>query len=112
MKTSILTIETCKMTYTPPIAEDIVLFNTLLLKYLLFIYYLILFKKNQAKIYTFLDFGRKINIIILASVSKLGFKVQPINFGAQKIYSSIFKTFKIVLFSFQIEDKLERARFF
>ena len=43
---------------------------------------------------------------------KLGLQIYRINFGAQKIDSSTLKTFGIVLVDFQIEDKLERARFF
>ena len=43
---------------------------------------------------------------------KLGLNVCFINVGVQKINSSIVKTFKIVLASFQIKNKLEKARFF
>ena len=44
--------------------------------------------------------------------SKLGQKVYPINIGVQKIDSSTFETFGMVLASFQVEDMLERVRFF
>ena len=44
--------------------------------------------------------------------SKLSLKVRLIDVGAQKINGSIFKTFGMVLASFQVEDKLERPRFF
>ena len=43
---------------------------------------------------------------------KLDLKICYINVKAQKIDSSIFKTFEMVLASFQVEDKLEKARFF
>lgn len=42
---------------------------------------------------------------------KLILKFCFINIGAQKIDGSTFETFRIVLTSFQIENKLERARF-
>ena len=44
--------------------------------------------------------------------AKLGLKVRKTNIRAQKIDSSILKTFEIVLTDFQLEDKLGRARFF
>ena len=43
---------------------------------------------------------------------KLGLRVRRTDVGAQKIDSSTFKIFGIVLASFQVEDKLGRARFF
>ena len=45
-------------------------------------------------------------------VLKLGLKVRPTNIGAQKIDSSILKTFEMVRASFQVEDKLGRPWFF
>lgn len=38
-------------------------------------------------------------------IAKLGLKVRFTNVGAQKIDSSIFETFEIVLTKFKIEDK-------
>ena len=43
---------------------------------------------------------------------KLGLKICPIDGEAQKIDDSTLKTFGMVLASFQVEDKLRRARFF
>ena len=48
----------------------------------------------------------------LGYVSKLGLKIYSTNVGAQKIDSSTLKTFGMILASFQVEDTLERARFF
>ena len=48
----------------------------------------------------------------LEYILKLGLKSYFTNFGAQKIDGSIVKTFKMVLPSFQIQDKLKRAQFF
>ena len=44
--------------------------------------------------------------------SKLGFKVHPTNIGAQKIDSTTLKIFKMVLASFQIENKLRKGWLF
>lgn len=47
-----------------------------------------------------------------AYILKLGFKTCNINVKAQKIDSSTLKMFQIVLTSFQVKDKLGKARFF
>lgn len=49
---------------------------------------------------------------MLVYTLKLGFQVRRTNVEVQKIDSSTFKMFEIVLISFQVEDKLEMARFF
>ena len=43
---------------------------------------------------------------------KLGLKVRFTNIGVQKIDGSTLKIFEMVLASFQVKDKFERARFF
>ena len=43
---------------------------------------------------------------------RLGLRVCRTNIGAQKIDGIILKIFEMVLASFQIEDKLGKARFF
>ena len=48
----------------------------------------------------------------MAYASKLGFKLYPTDVGVQKIDGSILKIFRMVLASFQVKDKLGRARFF
>ena len=47
-----------------------------------------------------------------AYIEKLGLKARKINVGAQKIDSSVFKIFKMVIADFQMEDKVGRPRFF
>ena len=47
-----------------------------------------------------------------AYTSRLGLQVYRTNIGAQKIDGSTFEIFGMVLASFQLEDKLGRARFF
>ena len=48
----------------------------------------------------------------LAYASKLGPRVQKTDVEDQKIDGSLLRIFKIVIASFQVEDKLGRARFF
>ena len=69
-------------------------------------------KDNQNKVQALIDYGSKVNTMIPAYILKLGLRVRQTNVGAQKIDGSTLKTFEIVLASFQIEDKLGRARFF
>lgn len=68
------------------------------LKKVLYICYLIWFKKN--KIQALLDSGSEVNTIIPVFVSKLDLKICQIGIKAQKIDNSILKTFEIVLVSF------------
>lgn len=57
----------------------------LLFKPILNIHYSIKLKKNQAKVYTLLDFTIKVTVIILIYAAKLGVKVKSIDIKAQKI---------------------------
>ena len=75
-----------------------------------YIYYPIWFKKNEVQ--ALIDLGNNINILTLVYVLKLGLRVYRTIFRAQKIDDSTFKIIRMVLASFQIEDKLERAQFF
>lgn len=56
--------------------------------------------------------GSKVNAIMPMYILKLGIKICPTNVGAQNINSSTFKIFGMVLASFQIKNKLNRACFF
>ena len=51
-----------------------------------------------------------VNAIAPAYASKLGLRVRRTDVGAQKIDGSTLETFGMVLASFQVEDKLGRAR--
>lgn len=73
---------------------------TLLFNRISYNYYFIWFKKNQIKIHALLDFGIKVNTITPIHMAKLGFKVRSTNIKAQKIDSSTFKIFRMVLASF------------
>ena len=43
---------------------------------------------------------------------KIGFKVWKTNIGAKKIDGSILETFGMVIADFQLEDKINKPRFF
>ena len=80
------------------------------LQRVLYIHYPIWFKKKEVQ--ALIDSGSEVNAMTPAYASKLGLWVHRIDIGAQKIDGSTFKTFGIVLASFQVGDKLERTRFF
>lgn len=83
--------------------------STLPLKHMLYIYYPVHFKKDQAKVRAQLDSNSKVNIITPAYTVRIGFKDRPTNNRAQKIDGSIFQTFGIALASFQVKDKFKKA---
>ena len=77
------------------------------------IYYPLHFRKDKKnEVWALINFGSKVNAMTPAYVLKLGLKVRQINVRAQKIDGSTLETFKIVLASFQVKDKLGRAQFF
>ena len=82
------------------------------LEWVLCIYYPFYFRKNTIGVRALIDSGSEVNAIIPAYTSKLGLKVYSIDVGAQKIDVSTLEIFRIVLASFQVEDKFRRARFF
>ena len=74
--------------------------------------YPIRFKKNEVQVQALIDSGSEVNAMTLGYASKLGLKIRPTDVGAQKIDGSTLEMFGMVLASFQVEDKLGRARFF
>ena len=78
-----------------------------------YIHYPIQFQKNKkATIQALINSDSEVNVMTLAYAANFGLKVYSINVGAQKIDDSSLKTFGIVIAAFQVEDKLDRARFF
>ena len=73
-----------------------------------YIHYLLRFHKDNLGVRALIDSDSEINAISLVYTSKLDLKVYHTNIGAQKIDGSTPKTFKMVLASFQVEDKLEK----
>ena len=77
------------------------------------IHYPVQFKgTNKTKVQALIDLGSEVNAMTPAYVSRLGFQAYCTDIGAQKIDGSTFETFGMVLASFQVENKLGRARFF
>ena len=82
------------------------------LEWVLCIHYLLRFQKDTAGIRALVDLGSEVNAITPAYVAKLGLEVRKTDIRAQKIDSSTLETFGMVLADFQVEDKIERVRFF
>lgn len=70
------------------------------LNWVLYIYYSFCLQKDTIDIRALIDLGSAVNIMTLAYIAKLGFKACYKNVRAQKIDSSIFQMFRIVLASF------------
>lgn len=92
----------CKETYIFLVTKNtlLLLLNFPFFKYILCIYHLVRFKKDQAKILPLLDFGNGVNAITPAYTASLGLKICPTNVNAQKIDGSIFAIFGMVLANF------------
>lgn len=56
-----------------------------------------------------INLNNKTNTMILGYILMLSLKIYCINIEVKKIDSSTFKTFKIVLTSFQLKNKLIQA---
>lgn len=89
-----------------PIIETSKKDEVVLVKKILYIPYPLYFYKDTAEIKALFNSGNKVNAMIPAYIAKIGPKVCFINIVAQKINSSTFNIFEIVLASFQVEDKL------
>lgn len=70
------------------------------LECILYIYYPIRFKKDEAKVQALLDSNSEIIAMTLGYAARLGLKIRSTNVRAQKIDSSTLKMFGIVLASF------------
>ena len=84
--------------------------NEVPLQRILCVHYPIPFKKKEVQ--ALIDLDSEVNAMISAYASRLGLRVYCINIVAQKIDGSTLKIFRMVLASFQVEDKLGRAWFF
>lgn len=83
------------------------------LAWVLYMYYPLHFwKNNKNKVQALINFGNKVNAMTPAIILKIGLWVCRIDIGIWKIDDSTLKMFKIVLASFKVEDKFEKAWFF
>lgn len=79
------------------------------LKKVPYIYYPLCFEKNITDIRALINSGSEVNAMITVFGAKLNLRVYSTNVEAQKINGSTFKIFRIVLASFQIENKFKKA---
>ena len=79
------------------------------LERVLYIHYLLHFRKDTAGVKAIIDSGRDVDAMIPAYPSKLDLKVHHTNVEAQKIDGSTLKIFGMVLANLQVEDKLGRV---
>ena len=77
-----------------------------------YIHYPLRFQKDTIGVRALIDSDGEINAMILIYAAKLGLKLHLTTVVAQKIDSSTLKTFGMVLATFQMKDKLGKARFF
>lgn len=75
-----------------------------------YIYYPI--QVYQDQIQALFNSGSKVNAINPDCTQKLCFKVQKTSIKAQKINNSTLETFEIAIANFQVEDKVDKPRFF
>lgn len=76
------------------------------LKYVLYICYLVLFKKEL--IQAFINSDNEVNVITPAYVKKLSFWVRKTDIGAQKINGITLVTYGIVVANFFLQNKYSR----
>lgn len=86
--------------------------DEVVLKKVLCIHYPLRFCKNIAEVKAFLDSNSKVNTIKLVYIAKIGLNICFTNIEARKINSSTLDTFRKVLASLWVEDKLDHAQYF
>ena len=59
-----------------------------------------------------LDSGNEVNVMHPAFAKRLGFVVQAINVGAQKIADATLETYGMVVAAFSVTDQADRVKFF
>lgn len=66
----------------------------------MYIYYLLWFKRDQAKVQALLNFNNNVNAMSPVYIARLSLKIQPTDIRAKKIDGSIFEMFGMVITSF------------
>ena len=77
-----------------------------------YIYYPVQFWKDKVTIWALIDSGSEINAMTLVYVKQLGLWTRKTDVGAQKIDGLLLVTYGMIIATFQVIDKLGRARFF
>lgn len=80
------------------------------LLYVLCIYYLVQFIEN--KIYTLINFGSKVKVMILTYTAKLSLTIWKTSIRVQKTDGSPLETYGMALSGFLLQDSLETVSFF
>lgn len=75
----------------------------------LYIHYLLRFKKNASYVQILLYLSNEINVITLIYPSQIDIWVYSNEIRAQNIDASTLQTLKIILASFQVRNKLEKV---
>lgn len=60
----------------------------------------------------FFDLDNEVNTIYLTFIKKLGLSIRPTDVKTQKINEIILNTYKIVVATFLVTDKVNQIRFF
>ena len=81
------------------------------LRWVLCILYPIFFWKKSVPVLAIFDLGSKVNAIDLTYAKELGLPIRPTNVWAQKIDSTIFDTYRMVVAAFLVTDKVNQVRF-
>ena len=76
------------------------------------IYYPLRFQKHTTDVKVLINLSSEVNAMTPAYTAKLHLKIWKTNIKAYKIDGFTFNTFEIVLTKFQVENKLDKARFF
>lgn len=81
------------------------------LEHVLFIKYLMKFKKVYTKVQALLNLDNKVNTMTLIYAIKLELCIYSTSIGAQKIDGFTFSTYNMILTIFQLKDKQKKMRF-
>lgn len=82
------------------------------LERVLCIYYPIQFKKETDEIWVLINLETEVNAMSSVYLKKLGLWMRKTNIRARKIDGSTLEIYGIVIADFQIQNKLQKARFF
>ena len=76
------------------------------------IHYPVQFRKDKGvTISTLINSGSEVNAMTLAYAKKLGLQTWKTDVKDQKIDGSLLQTYKMVIATFQVKDKLSKVRF-
>ena len=99
-------------------SEEAILVSSKELERVTYIQYPIAFQDNETQdgsalnyVLAFFDSGSEVNTMYLIFTKRLGLVVQSINVAAQKIDSTTFETYEMVVAAFSMIDQANKVRF-